>query len=277
MADIKISQLGAAIAVGDTDLVPIVSGGNTLKATAAQVKEHSIGNTNISSIGDGSVTGAISALNTDKQPKTLETPLTIGGVSKTTVEDALGGLVSENQTLANQLAPVENGTNYSTNYSKGMQFIRNNMLYEVTASSVNSSTAINTGTGGNAKLAKVIVDQIASNRTIIDGTFSTYYVASQQWRTLAELTVPSDGVYLLVANARSETSIADKTMSLRIAEKNNGTTLCGQTSQIDTKAGANCCVILNATAGQTFTYNVYSFADSQIRIDNTFFCAFKLL
>ena len=36
MADIKISQLGAAIAVGDTDLVPIVSGGNTLKATAAQ-------------------------------------------------------------------------------------------------------------------------------------------------------------------------------------------------------------------------------------------------
>lgn len=99
MADIKISQLGAAIAVGDTDLLPIVSGGNTLKATAAQVKEHSIGNTNISSMGDGSVTGAISALNTDKQPKTLATPLTIGGVSKTTVEDALGGLVSENQTL----------------------------------------------------------------------------------------------------------------------------------------------------------------------------------
>lgn len=100
MADIKISQLGDAIAVGDTDLVPIVSGGNTLKATVAQVKEHLIGNTNISSIGDGSVTGAISSLNSGKQPKTLDTPLTIGGVSKTTVEAALGGLVSENQTLA---------------------------------------------------------------------------------------------------------------------------------------------------------------------------------
>lgn len=99
MADIKISQLGSAIAVGDTDVLPIVSGGNTLKATAAQVKEHSVGNTNISGIGDGSVTGAISSLNSGKQPKTLDTPLTIGGVSKTTVEAALGGLVSENQTL----------------------------------------------------------------------------------------------------------------------------------------------------------------------------------
>lgn len=108
MADIKISQLGAAIAVGDIDLLPIVSGGNTLKATAAQVKEHSIGNTNISSIGDGSVTGAINALNTDKQPKTLDTPLTIGGVSKTTVEAALDGLVSENQTLTNEAKDMNN-------------------------------------------------------------------------------------------------------------------------------------------------------------------------
>lgn len=117
MADIKISQLGAAIAVGDTDLVPIVSGGNTLKATAAQVKEHSIGNTNISSMGDGSVTGAISALNTDKQPKTLATPLTIGGVSKTTVEDALGGLVSENQTLTNLAEPLEKTVSLSAGSS----------------------------------------------------------------------------------------------------------------------------------------------------------------
>ena len=32
MADIKISQLGAAIAVNDSDLLPIVSNGSTLKA-----------------------------------------------------------------------------------------------------------------------------------------------------------------------------------------------------------------------------------------------------
>ena len=149
MADIKISQLGAAIAVGDTDLVPIVSGGNTLKATAAQVKEHSIGNTNISGIGDGSVTGAISALNTDKQPKTLDTPLTIGGASKTTVEEALGGLNTETQSLSsalttikNSIAPTEDGTNYSTSYSKGAQFYHNGVLREVTASSVNTSNDI---------------------------------------------------------------------------------------------------------------------------------------
>ena len=65
MADIKISQLGAAIAVNDTDVVPIVSGGNTLKATAAQLKEHAIGDTDISDFGDGTPTGAIAALNTE--------------------------------------------------------------------------------------------------------------------------------------------------------------------------------------------------------------------
>lgn len=65
MADIKISQLGAAIAVEDTDLVPIVSGGNTLKATAALLKRHAIGDDDISDIGDGTPTGAIAALNTE--------------------------------------------------------------------------------------------------------------------------------------------------------------------------------------------------------------------
>lgn len=165
MADIKISQLGAAIAVGDTDLVPIVSGGNTLKATAAQVKEHSIGNTNISSIGDGSVTGAINALNTDKQPKTLATPLTIGGVSKTTVEDALGGLVSENQTLTNLAKPLKKTVSLSagssaqsftsqTGVTDDMEAIRYSLQYSsnvtgditVSASSSNGGTITVTAT-----------------------------------------------------------------------------------------------------------------------------------
>lgn len=65
MADIKISQLGAALAINDTDVVPIVSGGNTLKATAAQLKEHAIGDTDISDLGNGTPTGAIAALNTE--------------------------------------------------------------------------------------------------------------------------------------------------------------------------------------------------------------------
>ena len=110
MADIKISQLGAAIAVSGSDLLPIVSNGSTLKAPASLVKEYAVGNTDLSGIGDGTPTGAISALNTAKQPKTLDTPLTIGDVQKTTVEAALGGLNSESQSLRQALTNVKNGT-----------------------------------------------------------------------------------------------------------------------------------------------------------------------
>ena len=65
MADIKISQLGAAIAVNDSNLLPIVSNGNTLKAPASLVKDYTVGNTDLSGIGDGTPTGAIAALNTE--------------------------------------------------------------------------------------------------------------------------------------------------------------------------------------------------------------------
>lgn len=142
MADIKISQLGAALAVNDTDVVPIVSGGNTLKATAAQLKEHAIGDTDISDLGDGTPTGAIAALNTE-----------LG-----TTKQALTNVESD-------IAPIEDGTNYSTSYTKGRQFIRGGLLYKVTASSVNSSTAINTTSGGNATLADSVTEQIFTDFT----------------------------------------------------------------------------------------------------------------
>ena len=103
MTDIKISQLGAAIAVNDSDLLPIVSNGSTLKAPASLVKGYAVGDTDLTGIGDGTPTGAISALNTAKQPKNLDTPLTIGGAQKTTVEAALGGLNSESQSLSTAL------------------------------------------------------------------------------------------------------------------------------------------------------------------------------
>ena len=132
MADIKISQLGAAIAVNDSDLLPIVSNGSTLKAPASLVKEYAVGDTDLTGIGDGTPTGAISALNTAKQPKTLDTPLTIGGEQKTTVEAALGGLNSESQSLSSALTNVENVLgaknllpNNGTNASNG------NVTYEV--------------------------------------------------------------------------------------------------------------------------------------------------
>lgn len=169
MADIKISQLGAAIAVNDSDLLPIVSNGSTLKAPASLVKEYAVGDTDLTGIGDGTPTGAISALNTAKQPKTLDTPLTIGGVQKTTVEAALGGLNSESQSLSTALtnvesdiAPVEDGTKYSTSYTKGQQFIRGGKLYKITASSVNNTTniVIKPTSGYNAELADNVTKQI---------------------------------------------------------------------------------------------------------------------
>lgn len=180
MADIKISQLGAAIAVGDTDLVPIVSGGNTLKATAAQVKEHSIGNTNISSIGDGSVTGAINALNTDKQPKTLDTPLTIGGVSKTTVEAALDGLVSENQTLANDkldktavasvIETIGNTPLKSGGYVSGETFLASDGNEYKAKTTISSSTTLNSGSGGNCEQITINSQLDMLNKSLSDVT-----------------------------------------------------------------------------------------------------------
>lgn len=62
--------------------------------------------------------------------------------------------------MGNNIAPIENGTNYSTSYTKGEQFINNGLLCEVTASSVNSSTAISIGGAGNAKYADSITKQL---------------------------------------------------------------------------------------------------------------------
>lgn len=191
MADIKISQLGAAIAVGDTDLVPIVSGGNTLKATAAQVKEHSIGNTNISSIGDGSVTGAINALNTDKQPKTLDTPLTIGGASKTTVEAALGGLVSENQTLTNALTNkyLLTGVGYVSVTADGTKTYQTLLkeLYD----------AFNTYLGNHTSIYAKIVEVRANNYQ--------YAIEGAPLRTLANTSFSSNiyGMYIELTGAHT--------------------------------------------------------------------------
>ena len=67
MADIKISQLTSASQVVDTDVIPMTSGAVSVKAPASKLKEYVIGETNISSIGDGSVTNAIYELNSNKQ------------------------------------------------------------------------------------------------------------------------------------------------------------------------------------------------------------------
>lgn len=66
MADIKISELTAALTVGDSDEIPMTASGSTVKVTPSQIKDYAIGTTDISAVGDGSVTGAIDALATAK-------------------------------------------------------------------------------------------------------------------------------------------------------------------------------------------------------------------
>lgn len=61
-----ISELDSKGAASDTDLVPVAdSSGNFFKATWAKLKEWLLGTTDISGIGDGTVTGAVNELNTN--------------------------------------------------------------------------------------------------------------------------------------------------------------------------------------------------------------------
>ena len=66
MADIKISQLTSAQQITGSEMIPLTSGAATVKATPALIKEYAIGDTDISSIGDGTPTGAIASLESSK-------------------------------------------------------------------------------------------------------------------------------------------------------------------------------------------------------------------
>lgn len=64
-AKMKISQMGAVLAMDDDDLINVVTYNDQSqtyvsgKATGAKVKEYMVGNNDISDLGDGSATGAI--------------------------------------------------------------------------------------------------------------------------------------------------------------------------------------------------------------------------
>lgn len=61
-----ITELTAKTTVADTDLVPIAdSNGNFFKMTWQKLKQLLLGTKDISGVGDGTVTGAISELNTN--------------------------------------------------------------------------------------------------------------------------------------------------------------------------------------------------------------------
>lgn len=63
-----ITELTAKTTAADTDLVPIAdSNGNFFKMTWQKLKQLLLGTKDISGVGDGTVTGAISELNTNLQ------------------------------------------------------------------------------------------------------------------------------------------------------------------------------------------------------------------
>jgi hypothetical protein len=75
--------------------------------------------------GHTTVEGALGALSTNKQPKTLDTPITVDGVQKTTVESALSALVSKKMyysiVTANDPTTIE--TNFKTLMPQGVNLV----------------------------------------------------------------------------------------------------------------------------------------------------------
>ena len=60
MADIKISQLGAAVSISDSQITPVVDNGSTVKATMAQIKDYVAGGlANLKTTVKTSIVGAI--------------------------------------------------------------------------------------------------------------------------------------------------------------------------------------------------------------------------
>lgn len=117
MADIKISQLGIASQVNATDVFPESSNGVTYKAPASVLKEFMIGSTSISDIGDGSVTGAISAMNIAVGNKTEKADLTSIFQTGQTATQAItnGKYFYLNGTLVKAITNIANGATFTLN------------------------------------------------------------------------------------------------------------------------------------------------------------------
>ena len=79
MADIKISELGAASAVNATDLFPMTSSGVTVKATAQQIKNY-IGVGNLADLDTTDKSSAVAAIN-EVNTKVTKTEVLIINVS----------------------------------------------------------------------------------------------------------------------------------------------------------------------------------------------------
>lgn len=109
-----------------------------------------------------------------------------GTKTTSTLTSELNVINNNLNTFIGDVAPIEDGTNYSKTYNKEDQFVRNGLLYKVTASTVTTSTAINTGSGGNATLADCVTEQLNDLKSDLT---NNYIIKSR-----SAITVTADGV-----------------------------------------------------------------------------------
>lgn len=152
MADIKISQLGAAATISDSDVFPMTANGTTVKAAASLIKEYAIGDDDISALGDGSPTGAILALNANKSAKS---DIAMIEASVAIAPHAIGAEFYLSGVLMRATAPIEigdqivNGTNCAPadDVSSQIQALTNNKYDKSGGEITGWLTATKTGTG----------------------------------------------------------------------------------------------------------------------------------
>lgn len=152
MADIKISQLGAAATISDSDVFPMTANGTTVKAAASLIKEYAIGDDDISALGDGSPTGAILALNANKSAKS---DIAMIEASVAIAPHAIGAEFYLSGVLMRATAPIEigdqivNGTNCAPadDVSSQIQALTNNKYDKSGGEITGWLTATKIGTG----------------------------------------------------------------------------------------------------------------------------------
>lgn len=181
MADIKISQLGEAAVVTDSDVFPMVANGVTVKTPADILKEYTVGDSDISSIGDGSVTGAIST-------------------DHTMIQRILG-----------DFADVEATTTASRAYKVGECLVMEGLLYVVTTAIASGDTIV-----VSTNVDQTTVSEIMANK-ILDFGPVTVQAGTGNLATVTDAHITADhivaGRSILWGNASAITSEVTVTTS----------------------------------------------------------------
>lgn len=136
MADTKISALTAASALGGTEVAPVVQGGVTVKATAAQIRTYTLGN------AFTQFTGPTTSDKTFTLPDASATIVTQGGALGTPSSGTLTnctGLVLTGGSGVTGALPAANGGTGKTAYTTG------DLLQATSGSALNSLAAVATG------------------------------------------------------------------------------------------------------------------------------------